>query len=95
MSNHMQNLVYDAVGNLTSFTDGQGAVSYGYDAGQRAGQRERTGRGLHHQPRGELHPLRITATGPGATGAGTGTVFSDLGYGYTAGTSDRTVVQDP
>jgi len=108
---------------LTSFTDGQGAVSYGYDAGNelvsasepggdcttnpgvnctRFGYNANGARISTTYPGGTVQnttvdpsgrPLRITATGPGANGAGTGTVFSDLGYGYTAGTSDRTVVQ--
>ncbi len=118
-----QDLVYDTVGNLTSFTDGQGAVSYGYDAGNelvsasepggdctttpgtgctRFGYNANGARISTTYPGGTVQAAtvdpsgratRITATGPGANGAGTGTVFSDLGYGYTAGTSDRTVVQ--
>jgi len=118
-----QDLVYDTVGNLTSFTDGQGAVSYGYDAGNelvsasepggdcttnpgvnctRFGYDRNGARTSTTYPGGTVQnttvdnsgrPTRIIATGPGANGAGTGTVFSDLGYGYTAGTSDRTVVQ--
>jgi len=43
-------------------------------------------------------PTRITATGPGAGGPGTGAVLSDLGYTYTAAggsgpSADRSVVQ--
>jgi len=108
---------------LTSFTDGQGAVSYGYDAGNelvsasepggdcttnpgvnctRFGYNANGARISTTYPGGTVQnttvdpsgrPLRITATGPGANGAGTGTVFSDLGYGYTAGTRVCTVVQ--
>ncbi len=118
-----QDLVYDTVGNLTSFTDGQGAVSYGYDAGNelvnvsepggtcsttpgtgctRFGYNANGARTSTAYPGGTVQnttvdpsgrPLRITAAGPGANGAGTGTVFSDLGYSYTTGSADRSLLQ--
>jgi RHS repeat-associated protein len=94
---------YDAGNELVSATEpggdctttpGTGCTRFGYNNnGARTSTTYPGGTVQNTTVDNSGRPTRITATGPGANGPGTGTVFSDLGYGYTAGTSDRTVMQ--